>query len=142
MNFLVDTNVLSEIRKGDKCDSNVAKWFSSVGDEQVFISVLVLGEIRRGIETIRSRDPTRGRVFEQWLAELRDAYADRVLVVDQKVADEWGRMIARRNSDPVDVLLAATAKANGMTFVTRNVSHVVGLGADVANPFGPSGRVR
>lgn len=135
MNYLIDTNIISEIRKRDRCDARVAAWYASIDDEGIYLSVLVLGEIRRGIERVRRSDPAQARALENWLNELTKSFADRILPVDQPVADTWGRMDAERPLSTIDALLAATAKVNGMTLVTRNSSDVVGLGVPVLNPF-------
>ena len=133
--FLLDTNVVSEIRKGDRCQTRVAAWFDGVGDADLFISVLTAGEIRKGIESVRPRDPRRAARLERWLAELERFYAERILPVDAQVADAWGRICALRSVPTVDSLLAATAMVHDMTLVTRNTSDVDGLGASVLNPF-------
>ncbi|MCP5366776.1 MAG: type II toxin-antitoxin system VapC family toxin [Hyphomicrobiales bacterium] len=135
MTYLIDTNVISEVRKGRRCDARVAAWYDSLGDADLFLSVLVLGEIRRGVERIRRRDPAQARALEDWLAAVRAAFGDRVLPVDGAVAEEWGRMGAARPVSTVDGLLAATAKVHGLTLATRNTADVAGLGADVLNPF-------
>ncbi|MFY9685363.1 MAG: type II toxin-antitoxin system VapC family toxin [Pseudolabrys sp.] len=135
MNYLLDTNIISEVRKGAKCDVNVAAWYDSIGDADIFLSVLVLGEIRKGVERARSSDPAQARALEKWLTTVAESFAERVLTVDQAVADEWGRMGAKRSVSTVDALLAATAKVHGMTLATRNVSDVADLGADFINPF-------
>jgi predicted nucleic acid-binding protein len=130
---LIDTNVISELRKGAKCNPNVAAWYSSIVD--AFVSVLVLGEIRKGIERARTNDPARARVLERWLEATMSTFGDRVLPIDQAIADEWGRMSARRPVSTVDGLMAATARVHRMTLVTRNLADVADLGADVLNPF-------
>ena len=135
MNYLIDTNVISEVRKGVRCNSNVTAWFEAVDDDSLYLSVLVLGEIRRGVERSRSKDPRKARALESWLIAVGTSYASRILPVDHAVADEWGRMSAKRPVSTVDALLAATAKVNRMTLVTRNISDVADLGADVLDPF-------
>jgi predicted nucleic acid-binding protein len=135
MSYLIDTNIISEVRKGGNCDPNVAAWYASVDDTAIYISVLVLGEIRRGIERARPRDRLRTRALETWLATVRESFADRILPIDGPVADEWGRMGARRSVPSIDALLAATAKVHRMTLATRNLADVANLGADVVNPF-------
>ena len=135
MNYLIDTNIISEVRKGDQCDSKVAAWYASIDDAEIHLSVLVLGEIRKGIERARPNDPAQARALERWLSTVRESFADRILSVDQSVADEWGRMSAKRPVPSMDALLAATAKVHRMTLVTRNLSDVADLGADVLNPF-------
>jgi len=135
VSYLIDTNVISELRKGDRCDPAVAAWWVKVDEDELWISALVLGEIRRGIELARRRDPQKAKASEAWLEEVVAAFGDRVLQVDEGVADEWGRMNAIRPLPVIDALLAATARANGLTFVTRNGSDVQGVGVDILNPF-------
>lgn len=135
MNYLLDTNIISEVRKGERCDRNVAAWYDSIDDVDIYLSVLVLGEIRRGVERVRPNDPAQARALEKWLTTVVESFADRILPVDQAVADEWGRMGAKRPVSTVDALLAATAKIHGMTLATRNVSDVADLGASFVNPF-------
>lgn len=137
MNYLIDTNVISEVRKGGKCDPNVAAWWESVDDADIYLSVLVLGEIRKGVERARPNDPAQARALEKWLTTVAESFAERILPVDQAVADEWGRMSARRPVSTVDAQLAATARVHGMTLATRNVSDVADLGAEFVNPFEP-----
>lgn len=137
MSYLIDTNVISELRKGDRCDPAVAEWWAKVGEDELWISALVLGEIRRGIELSRRRDPQKAKALEAWLEEVVAGFGHRVLQVDEQVADEWGRMNAIRPLPVIDALLAATAKANSLTFVTRNGSDVQGVGVDILDPFMP-----
>ena len=135
MSFLIDTNIISEVRKGDRCDPAVASWWASVAEDDLWLSALVLGEIRKGVELARRRDPQKAAALEAWLAAVVSGFGDRVLPVDIAVAEEWGRMNASRPVPVIDALLAATAKANGLTFVTRNGADVAGLGIEVLNPF-------
>ena len=135
MSYLIDTNIISEVRKGDRCDRRVAAWYASVADEDLFLSTLVLGEIRKGVELARRRDPDKAAVLERWLGQVELAFGGRVLGIDNAVADQWGRMSALRPAPVVDGLLAATAMTNALTLVTRNDRDVAGLGAAVLNPF-------
>jgi predicted nucleic acid-binding protein len=135
VNYLIDTNIISEVRKGTKCNRHVAAWYESIADADIYLSVLVVGEIRKGIERARPNDPLRARVLEKWLTDVVKSFAERILPIDQAVADEWGRMSTARSVSTIDALLAATAKVNGMTLATRNVSDVVDLGVNVLNPF-------
>lgn len=137
MTFLIDTNVISEVRKGDDCDSAVAAWWHGVSKDDLWLSSLVLGEIRKGVELVRSNDRRQALALEQWLNDVKSGFGDRVLPVDNTVAEEWGRMNAARPVPVVDGLLAATAKTNGLVFVTRNVADVMGLGVEILNPFEP-----
>jgi len=135
LSFLIDTNVISEVRKGDRCEASVAAWWQEVNEADLFLSPLVLGEIRKGVELARHRDPQKAEVLERWLIDVLEGFADRLLPVDGRVADEWGRMNAIRPVSVIDALLAATAKVNGLTLVTRNEADVAGLGVDILNPF-------
>ncbi|MDE0343001.1 MAG: type II toxin-antitoxin system VapC family toxin [Deltaproteobacteria bacterium] len=135
MTFLIDTNIISEVRKGDRGNPAVAAWWSDVTEDDLWLSPLVLGEIRKGVELARRRNPRRAEGLEAWLADVMSGFGNRVLAVDTAVAEEWGRMNAVRPLPVVDALLAATAKANGLTLVTRNVSDMAGLDVDLLNPF-------
>lgn len=135
MKYLLDTNVISEVRKGDRCNRHVAAWYASIEDEDVYLSVLTPGEIRSGIERARRNDPEQARALERWLTAVQKGFADRILPIDHAVAEAWGHMTAMRPVSAIDALMAATAKVNGMTLATRNVSDVADLGADVLNPF-------
>ena len=135
--YLLDTNVVSELRKGDRCNENVAAWYSRVSDDGLFLSVLTLGEIRKGIELIRDRDPKQVEVLENWLRHLEQNYQGRLLPIDANITAAWGRMYHIRNISVVDGLLAATAIAHNLTLVTRNVPDVEGLGVNILNPFSP-----
>jgi len=142
MNYLLDTNIISEVRKGQQCNPNVANWYDSIDDTDIYLSVLVLGEIRKGIERARRTDSVQARALEKWLSEVATNYATHVLPVDAAVADAWGRMSAQRPLPTIDALLAATAKVHGMTLATRNVADVADLGAKLHNPFEPRARSR
>ena len=135
MKYLIDTNIISEVRKGAKCDQHVAAWYESIADADIYLSVLVVGEIRKGIERARPNNPAQARALEKWLAVVIRSFAERILLIDQAVADEWGRMSARRFLSTIDSLLAATAKMNGMTLATRNLSDVSDLDVHAINPF-------
>ena len=135
MSFLIDTNIISEVRKGARCNPGVARWWADVAEGDLWFSTLILGETRKGIELARRRDPDKASVLEAWLGEVVSGFGDRLLPVDATVADEWGRMSAIRPVPVIDALLAATAKAHGLTLVTRNEADVAGLGVEVLNPF-------
>lgn len=134
--FLLDTNVVSESRRGQRGNPGVVAWFASIAVTDLFISALVIGELRKGIAMSRRRqDYTQAENLDAWLRGLVHLFDERILPVDAAVADAWGQMYAVRNVPIVDGLLAATAKTHGLTLVTRNLSHVQGLGADLLNPF-------
>lgn len=135
MSVLLDTNVVSELRKGARADVHVRAWFAGVDDGEIYLSVLVIGELRRGIERIRGRDAARAQTLERWLGRLARQHADRILPVDRRVADQWGRFSSARRASLVDTLMAATAHVHAMTLVTRNVRDVVWTGVACLNPF-------
>lgn len=135
MSFLLDTNVWSELRKR-RADPRVAAWFAGVADEDIFLSVLVVGEIRRGVESIRRRDPDQAATLERWLMGLLRDCAERILPVTREVAEEWGRLTSRKAIPSIDGLLAATARVHGLTLVTRNVRQLAAVGVPLLDPFG------
>ncbi len=139
MTWLVDTNIISEVRKGSRCHLAVAAWWSRVEDRDVFLSTLTIGEIRRGVEAVRTRDLDKARALEAWLQAVMQAFGPRILGIDAAVAESWGRISAIRSVPVVDALLAATASVHGLILVTRNATDVAGLGVRVLNPFEPSG---
>jgi predicted nucleic acid-binding protein len=135
VSYLLDTNVISELRKGDRADPGVATWFAALADEEVFLSVLTLGEIRRGIENIRRRDAETAGVLESWLGRVAAQHADRIIPVDRAIAEEWGRLNVPDPLPVVDGLLAATARVVGLTLVTRNTADLGRAGVGCVNPF-------
>jgi len=135
LSYLLDTNVISELRKGARAAPNVRAWFSELADEEIFLSVLSIGEIRRGIENVRRRDPKSATALDSWLARLAEAHRDRILPIDRATAEEWGRMNVPDPLPVVDGLLAATAKVSGLTFATRNIADVEGSDVDLVDPF-------
>lgn len=134
MSFLLDTNVVSEIRKKMPAPG-VAAWFASVPADELFLSVLVVGEIRQGIERLARRDPAQAEVFAQWLSRLVDAYGDRIIPVNVRVAEVWGRLNVPEPLPVVDGLMAATALVHDWTLVTRNVADFISTGVRLLDPF-------
>jgi len=133
--FLLDTNVVAELRKGKRANAGVRSWFAAVDPDDIRLSVLTIGEIRRGIENVRRRDPAAAAALERWLTRLVKDHADGLLPIDGPVAEEWGRLSVPNPWPVIDGLLAATAHVHGLTLVTRNVRDVVKTGVDVLNPF-------
>ena len=136
MSFLLDTNVVSELRKKVP-NVGVATWFESAPANELFLSVLVVGEIRQGIERLVRRDAAQAEIFERWLGQLVDVYSDRIVSVTADVAEVWGRLNVPDPVPVVDGLLAATALVHDWTLVTRNVSDVALTGVRVLDPFVP-----
>ena len=137
MSYLVDTNVFSELRKRDRCHPGVRAWFDGVAGAQLHTSVLVIGEMRRGIERARARDPAFATALERWLADIVMLFEGRIYPVSRAIAEEWGRLASLRKPPVIDTLLAATAIVHGMTLVTRNVKDVADIGVSYLNPFEP-----
>lgn len=135
MSFLLDTNVVSELRKGRRMSAGVAAWFQAVAEDEVHLSVLALGELRQGIERVRSRDARQAAALERWLGRLLAEHGERLLPVDRRVAEEWGALSARRAGSPIDLLMAATARVHDLVLVTRNVRHIDWTGVPYLNPF-------
>jgi len=133
--FLIDTNVIAELRKGARANRHVRFWFAALDPGAILISVLTIGEIRRGIESVRRRDAAAARALERWLRTILDEYSEQILPVEVEVAEEWGRMNVPDPVPVIDGLLAATAKVHGLTFATRNVKDVSRTGIQVFNPF-------
>lgn len=134
MSFLLDTNVLAEVRK-PRGDARVAAWYDDVADDDLFLSVLVVGEIQQGVTRLRRKDPRQAAVYDAWLAKLRREFSDRILPVTQDVALEWGRLSAGDPLPVIDGLLAATAVVHGLTIATRNVEDYERTGVALFNPF-------
>lgn len=134
MSFLLDTNVVSDLRRPPRAKSGLAAWFDAQAPEALFLSVVTIGEIRQGIEQLQRRDARQAQILNGWLLDLTRLYSDRLLAIDAAVADEWGRLRAIRSVPVVDAFLAATARVHGLTLVTRNEPDFAGLGVTTVNP--------
>lgn len=140
MKHLVDTNIISKLRKpAERRNSGVADWFQRADPASLFLSVLVIGEIRKGIETKRATDTAQALALDNWLDQVLRGYSDRILPVDFHTAQLWGRAQSIRPFPVIDGLLAATAQAHGLQLVTRNVDDLHGWPATdlLLNPFTP-----
>lgn len=133
--FLLDTNVLSEIRKGSHTDARVMRWWNQIEAMQVYLSVLCLGEIRYGIELKRRNDLKQSDVLERWLQTTISQFGGRILPVTGVVAEQWGRQSLDQRVPDADGLMAATATVHGLTMVTRNTKDSVRSEALVSNPW-------
>lgn len=134
MTYLLDTNVVSEMTKRHR-DPRVTAWLETVHGPTLRLSVLVMGEIRKGIELARRQDPVKAAAHESWLTRIQDEFAMRIIPVTSEVAEEWGRLNAIRSVPVVDGLIAATARTYDWTLATRNVKDFAGLDVKIVNPF-------
>jgi predicted nucleic acid-binding protein len=135
MSYLLDTNVLSEFRR-KQSHPGVSAWFAQRPASSLYLSVLTLGELRKGIDGVQ--DEARKLALSDWLQnELSLFFLGRVLGIDEEVADRWGQLVAAagRPLPAIDSLLAATALVHGLHMVTRNAKDFEGLGLDVINPW-------
>jgi predicted nucleic acid-binding protein len=135
LKFLLDTNIISEIRNRERAHLSVANWVAQTPVKEIGTSVVVLAEIRRGIELKRRHDREQAAALDRWFAQMRMRLADRVLPVDEPIADAWARLSAPDPLPLIDGLLAATAKVHGLTLVTRNAADVARTGVAVLDPF-------
>ena len=135
MRFLVDTNIISEIRKRDRAHPNVVRWVARTPAEEIGTSVLVLAEIRHGIELKRRNDPEQAKSLDRWFSQMRSGLGDRVLPIDEPVAEAWALLGIPDPLPLIDGLLAATAKVHGLTLVTRNVADIAVTGVSLIDPF-------
>ena len=110
-------------------------WFGSVAVDDLFLSVLTLGELRRGIELLRRKDPTAANALERWFNGICDDFSEKILPVDAAVAEQWGRLSVLQPLPSIDGLLAATAVVHDLTIVTRNVADFDRSGVALLNPF-------
>src|SRR5579864_6626489 len=136
--YLVDTDVISEARKGDQGNAGVRAFFSRASQEgaDLYLSAVTIGELRQGVERIRYRgDKSQAQRLEQWLLRVTSAYADRILPLDEETAHVWGRLRVPNPENPLDKQIAATALIHDLVVVTRNIAHFTPTGVRVLNPF-------
>ena len=135
MKVLLDTNIISEIRKRDRAHPNVASWVARTPVKEIGTSVIVLAEIRRGIELKRRHDKEQAEALDRWFAQIRMRLGTRVIPVDEPIAEAWALLSVPDPLPLIDGMLAATAKVHALTLVTRNTADVVRAGVRVFNPF-------
>jgi len=135
--YLIDTNVISEARKRVKANRGVVRFFAAqVDGDALYVSVITVGEIRRGIELIRHRgDARQARQLESWLELILKEFEDHILDFAQDEAQLWGRLRVPHPENAIDKQIAATALTHDLTLVTRNTDHFEGLGVRILNPF-------
>jgi hypothetical protein len=133
--YLVDTNAISELRKGSKADSSVVLMLKGA-EQEIFLPVQVIGELRQGVENLRHRrDFPQAQVLETWLQSILDVFALRILIFDAACAQSWGRLMGPSDQNPIDKQIAAIALVYDLTVVTRNTNHFSGTGVRMLNPF-------
>lgn len=136
--YLVDTDVISESRKGDKANPGVRKFFRTAirGDQALYISAVTIGELRRGVGKLRHRgDEDQATLLERWLERLTEEYSDSILAFDATTAHVWGRLRVPHPENPLDKQIAASALIYDLAIVTRNIDHFASTGARLLNPF-------
>ena len=136
--YLIDTNVISEARKKDKANPGVTTFFREVADqdEALYLAVVSLGELRRGVELIRYRgDIRQADMLEAWLTDVLDQYRNNILAFDTDAAQVWGRLRVPHAEHEIDKQIAAIALVNGLTVVTRNTADFADTGVNLLNPF-------
>lgn len=134
--FLVDTNVISEARKGAKANLGVKQFFKETDADELYLAVQTIGEIRRGLESIRYRgDLPQTRKLAAWLDGLVLEFADKILTFDEECAQVWGRLMSPHPQHAIDKQIAAIALIHDLTVVTRNVDDFRGTGVVIKNPF-------
>ena len=134
--YLIDTNVISEARKGAKANPGVSNFFRDAADQPLFISVVTVGELRRGIERLKHRgDRLQAQQLEVWLDELIERFAANILALDVDAAQVWGRLRVPNPEHELDKQIAAIGLTNDLTVVTRNTTDFAGTGVRLMNPF-------
>jgi len=135
MPFLLDTNILSELRKRRLANPKLLAWYNTIHSSELFTSVLVIGEIRRGIELKRPTNPAFAAKLERWLRWIQQDFQYRILPVTQEIAEVWGTLSPTRPLAEPDGLIAATAMHHNLILVTRNVRGVQRSGVTILNPW-------
>jgi toxin FitB len=136
--YLVDTDVISDARKGERANPGVRRFFENVERNSipVYLSAVTIGELRQGVEIVRHRgDEAQTRVLDRWLTRVVSTYQDSILGFDEEIAEIWGRLRVPNPENPLDKQIAATALINDLIVVTRNTTHFIPTGVQVLNPF-------
>lgn len=139
--FLIDTNVVAELRKGALADAGVRGWFDDHKADQLWLSVLVVGELRRGVELLRRRDEKAGTRLSEWLDTVTRDFDDRIIPITIEVSERWAVLNVPDPVPVIDGLLAATALERDLVLVTRNTADVERTGVAVVNPFTGPGTI-
>ena len=135
MSYLLDTNILSELRKRDRANPRVISWFDKCRPSELFLSVLTIGELRQGVERVRRRDSISAENLDWWLNITVLEFQGRIIDVDMAIAERWGRLGIPDPVPEIDGLIAATALERDLVVVTRNEKHMALAGVRYLNPF-------
>lgn len=130
--YLLDTCVWSDARRRVP---SVLAWLGAANPASLFLSVITVGEMTKGVALRARKDAVAAVSLENWLDDLRGTHADRILPIDEAVAVAWGQMMATRNLPIADALIAATARIHALVLVTRNVADFAGTGIEIVNPW-------
>ena len=134
--YLIDTNVVSELRKGARADMGVSAFFAALDPQHIHLAVQTIGELRRGLENVRGRgDHAQADRLEAWLDDITSGYAERLLSFDLDCAQVWGKLMAAKPRHPRDKQIAAIALIHDLTVVTRNTADFASTGVRLLNPF-------
>ena len=134
--YLLDTKVISELRKGGRANHGVTAFFATLAAEDIYLSVVTIGEIRRGLENVRARgDREQAGRLEAWLDKVVTDFSDRILEFDLDCAQVWGKLMSPHPQHPIDKLIAAIALIYDLTVVTRNTDDFVSSGVRSLNPY-------
>ncbi len=136
--YLIDTNVISELRKEHKANEGVRQFFDNAiqNNSNLYISSITIGELQRGVDLIFHRgDVQQGRVLEKWLNTIIETYSDNILAIDTETALLWGKLRVPHPENSLDKLIAATALIYDFTVVTRNTKDFENTGVSLLNPF-------
>lgn len=134
--YLIDTNVVSELRKGARADIGVSAFFAALDPQHIHLAVQTIGELRRGLENVRGRgDHAQADRLESWLDDITSGYAERLLGFDLDCAQVWGKLMSPNPQHPIDKQIAAIALIHDLTVVTRNTADFASTGARLLNPF-------
>jgi predicted nucleic acid-binding protein len=138
MNYLLDTNIISEIRKRS-AHEQVKEWVLKKSPQQLFISCITIGEIKAGALKRLKENPPEGQVLLNWLEELINQYTDQILPIDLSVSQIWGELLAIDRTNRIDALIAAQGITHHMCIVTRNIEHFKNFNVKLINPFDNQG---
>jgi predicted nucleic acid-binding protein len=134
--YLIDTNVVSELRKGARADIGVSAFFAALDPQHIHLAVQTIGELRRGLENVRGRgDHGQADRLEAWLDDITSGYAERLLGFDLDCAQVWGKLMSPNPQHPIDKQIAAIALIHDLTVVTRNTADFASTGVRLLNPF-------